>query len=122
MDNVKKTSVEILNEQLIENYKATRALHQSIISMQGNLHADNEKLVKRIEALEQKIDKLSNNKDLVNNQGCLKKDWRDYTDEEIYNLRYSTSLRKAADRLGCSKSTIQRICRKVKNNSDEIID
>lgn len=122
MDNVKKTSVEILNEQLIENYKATRALHQSIISMQGNLHADNEKLVERIKALEQKIDKLSNNKDLVNNQGCLKKDWRDYTDEEIYNLRYSTSLRKAADRLGCSKSTIQRICRKVKNNSDEIID
>lgn len=122
MDNIRKTSVEILNEQLIENYKATRALHQSIISMQGNLHTDNEKLVERIEALEQKIDKLSNNKDLVNNKGCLKKDWRDYTDEEIYKIRYSTSLRKAANQLNASVSTIYRICKRFENNSDEIID
>ena len=121
MENNNKTSVEKLNELLVENYKATRQLHQAIISMQGRLSDENNKIVEKIDSLEQQINKLNNNKELVNTDGKLRKSFRDYTDEEIYNLRYSTSLRKCASQLGCSTSTIQRICRRYKLN-DEIID
>ena len=35
-----------------------------------------------------------------------------YSDEEIYKVRMSTSLSKAAEALGISKSSVQRACRR----------
>ena len=121
METNEKSKNDILKQVLMENYKTTKSLQQTVLNMHGRISEENRELVERINSLEQKIDKLANNQELVNSKGNLRKSFRDYSDAEIYELRWKTSLRKCAERLNCSTSTIQRICRRYRNN-DEIID
>ena len=107
----KENEISILSRQLKEIQSTISGL-QSLIS-NGDFAISQEIKELKNEQLEiaHKLDKLIGDKTLVNDEQKLKNSFKDYSDKEIYELRKRTSISKAAEILGCSKSTVQRKCR-----------
>lgn len=107
----KESEITILSRQLKEIQSTISGL-QSLIS-NGDFSISQEIKELRNEQLEiaHKLDKLIGDKTLVNEDKKLKTSFKDYSDKEVFELRKRTSISKAAEILGCSKSTVQRKCR-----------
>ena len=68
----------------------------------------------QLQNLQHSMSKLIGDIRLIDNSGKIKTSYKDYSDEEIYNIRMGTTLDKAAVILNCSKSTVQSACRRYR--------
>lgn len=82
-----------------------------------DLKVEMDKINKKIDIITVKLDSIMNSRNVEFNGGHIKRSLKDFSDEEIYNMRQSSSLRRTADYLNCSVSSVQRICRRYKANS-----
>lgn len=127
MQDIEK-KIALLSEQLVELKGAVNGEQSLIINGLNSVHNENKEIKEQLDLVEQKLNKLIGDVSLVNEQGKLKKSYKDYTDEEILEIRNKLSVRKAASFLHCSKTTIQRICNRARTNNkkiqfdDDIID
>jgi len=94
-----------------------------------DLKVELDKVTKKVDNITARLDKLMNSRGIEVKDGIIKRNIRDFTDQEIFDMRQKTSLRRTADYLNCSVSSIQRICRRYKaslnkadDTDDEIID
>ena len=86
-------------------------------SKELDLEVELDKINKKIQLITVKLDSIMNSRNVEFNGGHIKRSLKDFSDEEIYNMRQSSSLRKTADYLNCSVSSVQRICRRYKANN-----
>lgn len=103
--------ITILMRQLKEMQTTINGL-QSLVS-NGDLAISKEIKELRQEQvlIQQKLDKLIGDVQLVNKDKKLKTSYKDYSAQEVYELRQRTSNNKAAQILGCSVSTVRNRCR-----------
>lgn len=103
--------ITVLMMQLKEMQSTINGL-QSLVS-NGDLAISKEIVELRQEQklIQQKLDKLIGDVQLVNKDKKLKTSYKDYSAQEVYELRQKTSNSKAAKILGCSVSTVRNRCR-----------
>lgn len=119
MQDIEK-KIALLSEQLVELKRAVSGEQSLIINGFDSVHNENKEIKEQLALVEQKLNKLIGDVSLVNEQGKLKKDYKDYTDDEILEIRNKLSLNKAANFLHCSKTTIQRICNRARAKQNKI--
>lgn len=121
MDNNIENKITLLSEQFKELTRYLKGQQNLTINGLDSVHNENKEIKEQLAIVEQKLNKLIGDVSIVNEQGKLKKDFRDYTDDEILEIRNKLSINKAANFLHCSKSTILRACKRAlakKNNTD----
>ena len=114
MQDIEK-KITLLSEQLVELKRAVSGEQSLIINGLDSVHNENKEIKEQLVLVEQKLNKLIGDVSLVNEQGKLKRDYKDYTDDEILEIRNKLSLNKAANFLHCSKTTLWRICNRARN-------
>lgn len=125
--------ITVLSQQLVDLRKNVKGNQTMLVNGFDSVHNENDEIKEQIKLVEQKLNKLIGDVSVVNEQGKLKKDYKDYTDEEVLAIRNRLSINKAANYLHCSRSTLMRICnrarlkqfKKQEDNklvNDEIID
>jgi hypothetical protein len=119
MQDIEK-KITLLSEQLVELKRAVSGEQSLIINGLDSVHNENKEIKEQLALVEQKLNKLIGDVSLVNEQGKLKRDYKDYTDDEILEIRNKLSLNKAANFLHCSKTTIQRTCNRARAKQNKI--
>lgn len=111
MDTNEKINVMLQMISDIRNLdKGTQNL---VINHHAAQNKELEELKAEINSLQRVVNKLELKVDILTKDGRFKRDYKDYTPEEVYNLRYSPgmTLSKVAKMLNCSKTTIQNMCK-----------
>lgn len=119
MQDIEK-KITLLSEQLVELKRAVSGEQSLIINGFDSVHNENKDIKEQLDLVEQKLNKLLGDISVVNEQGKLKKDYKDYTDDEILSIRDKLSLSKAANFLHCSKTTLWRICNRARAKQNKI--
>lgn len=122
MDTNVDRKIAVLQEQFIELTRYIKGQQSLTINGFDGVHNDIKEIKEQLNIVEQKLNKLIGDVSVVNEQGKLKKDFRDYTDDEILAIRNKLSINKAANFLHCSKSTILRACKRALNKKSDIVD
>lgn len=109
-----KELITVLIRQIKELESTIKSLQ--LLVTNGNLALSKEiaELKQEQILIQQRLDKLIGDVNLVNENKKLKTSYKDYSDKEIYELRMRTSLRKCAEILGCSVSTVQNAVRRYR--------
>jgi DNA-binding transcriptional regulator YiaG len=122
-EDVKMQELREFISQLNSSYKdlasICKATQNSVLNSSYEQNKKQDEMLNRIKNIEQQLNKLEGDVRLVNKDGVIKKSYKDYTPEEVYNIRYKTSLAKAARILNCSKSTVQNICKQYVKEREE---
>lgn len=90
-------------------------IKEKLLALYRNDKSLNEKLNNLTTRLTQVEDQL----DLVDRKYNPNLTYKDFSDIEIFEMKKSYSYEKLAHRMGCSVSTIKRICNRVKEGQHE---
>lgn len=122
MDISVEKKITLLSEQFVELNRHIKGQQSLTINGFNSAHNEIKEIKEQLNIVEQKLNKLIGDVSVVNEQGKLKKDFRDYTDDEILAIRNKLSINKAANFLHCSKSTILRACNRARNKKSDTVD
>lgn len=111
--------IQELSDKLEIMLRAEKQLVNEIAKSNNNcldIKVEIDKLNKQINSITYKLDQLMNNRKIEVVDGTIKRSFKDYSDKEIYEIRQTNSIRKTANFLNCSVSTVRRICKRYEDN------
>ena len=78
------------------------------------LYKNDKSLSEKLNNLSTRLAQVENQLDLVDRKYNPNLTYKDFTAIEIFEMKKSYSYEKLANRMGCSVSTIKRICQRAK--------
>ena len=111
--------IQELSDKLEIMLRAEKQLVKEVAKSNENcldIKVELDKINKQINDITYKLDKLMNSRKIEVIGGTIKRSFKDYSDKEIYEIRQTNSIRKTANFLNCSVSTVRRICKRYEDS------
>lgn len=119
MDSKDINRIAVLEQQFKDLRVLVKGNQTILINRRAEESKELEDIKIQLQNLQHSMSKLIGDIRLIDNSGKIKTSYKDYSDEEIYNIRMGTTLDKAAVILNCSKSTVQSACRRYREQLRE---
>lgn len=119
MDSKDINRIAVLEQQFKDLRVLVKGNQTILINQRAEESKELEDIKIQLQNLQHSMSKLIGDIRLIDNSGKIKTSYKDYSDEEIYNIRMGTTLDKAAVILNCSKSTVQSACRRYREQLRE---
>lgn len=119
MDSKDVNRIAVLEQQFKDLRVLVKGNQTILINQRAEESKELEDIKIQLQNLQHSMSKLIGDIRLIDNSGKIKTSYKDYSDEEIYNIRMGTTLDKAAVILNCSKSTVQSACRRYREQLRE---
>lgn len=113
MDSSIENKINILIQEMNDLRQLCKTNQSLMITQRGEEGKDLDIIKQQLTAMNHLLNKLEIKVELLSKNGRIKTSYKEYTPEEVYNIRYSNgmSLSKTAQMLNASKSTIQNMCK-----------
>lgn len=122
MDSKDINKVDVLIHQFNDLRSLCKGTQNLMINQRSEQSKELEDIKIQLKNIEHTMSKLEISINLLTENYKPKTIYKDYTAEEIYNIRYSPgmTLKKCSEMLNCSMSTIQNICVKYRQSLMEV--